>query len=98
MVTIYFQHWPKPPRNEIFWSLGGTSAAPHPRRPLTASILASLASVPIASNALFGNFYTLFHLFLSIFRDFQHTSPVLGPELLGTGRVSRTRRGFEAPL
>ena len=68
------------------------------RRPLTASILASLASVPIASNALSGNFYTLFHLFLSIFRDFQHTPPVLGPEFLGTGRVSRTGGFSRLPI
>ena len=39
-------------------------------RAITTSILASLAPMPIASNALSGNFYTRFHLFLSIFRDF----------------------------
>ena len=57
------QPQPKPPSNEIFWSLSGTS-------PFTTSILASLLPLPIASNALFGNFYTRFLLFLSIFRDF----------------------------
>ena len=56
--------------NDKFFSLGRTAAAPRPRRPLTASILASLPPLPIASNALSGNFYTRFLRFLSIFRDF----------------------------
>ena len=68
------------------------------RRPLTTSILASLAPMPIASNALFRNFYSPFHLFLSIFRDFQHTPPVLDLEFLGTGRVSRTGGFSRLPI
>ena len=56
--------------NDKFFSLGRTAAAPRPRRPLTTSILASLPPLPIASNALSGNFYTRFLRFLSIFRDF----------------------------
>ena len=39
---------------------------PSSRRPLTTSLL----PLPIASNPLFGNFYTRFLRFLSIFRDF----------------------------
>ena len=79
------------------FSLGGTAPAP-PAHYVDFGITTFCANRLKGTDSLFGNFYTLFHLFLSIFRDFQHTSPVLGPELLGTGRVSRTRRGFEAPL
>ena len=79
------------------FSLGGTAPAPPPHY-VDFGITTFCANRLKGTDSLFGNFYTLFHLFLSIFRDFQHTSPVLGPELLGTGRVSRTRRGFEAPL
>ena len=64
------QPQPSRPGNDKFFSLGRTAAAPRPRRPLTTSILASLAPMPIASDAQFGNFYTRFLRFLSIFRDF----------------------------
>ena len=84
--------------NDKIFSLGRTSAAPRPRRPLATSALALLAPLPIPSNALFCNFYILFHTRCSIFRDFQHTPPVLGPEFLGKKRVSRTGGFSRLPI